>query len=77
MYITTIDDMDLKYDRTDGPIVKGVRKQILHSFSLDKPPRFKFFSYPESLDHKKINKIVLNNKKSYLEVDDKCELVLW
>ena len=65
----------MKCDFFDGSAVNGSRQPILHSFILDKPPGYKIFCEPETIQYKKIIKSVLNTITSYLEVDEYEELI--
>ena len=60
----------LKCDCIDGSVVNGLRLPILYSLVLDKLPRHKVFSEPETIHYKKINKSVLNTITYYLENDN-------
>ena len=42
--ITGIDEIHLKCDCVNGPIVIGVREPILYSFALSSPPGHKIFT---------------------------------
>ena len=57
----------MKCDVIDGSIVGGLRKSILFSFVLDKLPGYKLYCEPETIQHKKLNKSVLNTITFYLE----------
>ena len=61
-------------DVIDDSVVNGLRQPILYSFVLDKKPRYKVFSEPETIHCKKINKSVLNTITFYLEDDDNEEV---
>ena len=65
----------MKCDVFDGSVANGLRQPILHSFILDKPPGYKVFCEPETIQYKKIIKSVLNTITSYLEVDEYEELI--
>ena len=56
-------------DVINGSIINGVQQPILCSFFLDKPPGYKVFCEPETINWKK-NKSVLNTITFYLENDD-------
>ena len=56
-------------DVINGSIINGVQQPILCSFYLDKPPGYKVFFEPETINWKK-NKSVLNTITFYLENDD-------
>ena len=60
----------MKCDCVDGSIQDGVRQPILFSFVLDKPAGYKVFCEPETIQHKKINKSVLNTITFHLEDDN-------
>ena len=46
-------EIHLNCDVVDGSVVNGLRQPILYSFVLDKPPGYKVFSEPETIDYKK------------------------
>ena len=56
-------------DVINGSIINGVQQPILCSFHLDKPPGYKVFCEPETINLKK-NNSVLNTITFYLENDD-------
>ena len=47
----------LKCDVIDGSVVNGLRQPIIYSFVLDKKPRYKVFSAPETIHYKKNKQI--------------------
>ena len=57
-------------DVFNGSINNGVQQPILCSFHLGKPPGYKVFCEPETINLKTINKSVLNTITFYLENDD-------
>ena len=57
----------MKGDVIDGSVVNGLRQPILYSFVLHKPPGYKIFSEPETIQYKKITKSVSNTITFYLE----------
>ena len=59
--------INLKCNVIDGSVVKGSRQPILYSLLLDKPGGYKFFSQPQKIHFKKVNKYVLNTISFYLE----------
>ena len=65
--LSTIDIIHLKADCIDGSVLNGIKKPILYSFVLNKPPGYKKFCSPETIHYKKINKTVLDNITFYLE----------
>ena len=54
--ITTTDKIHLKCDCVDGPIVNGIREQILFSFNLGAPPGYIIIKEHHITLCKKINK---------------------
>ena len=72
--LNTIDKNHLKCDCIDGSIQDGLRQRFLFTFVLDKPSGYKFFSEPETIHYKKINKSVLNTITFYLEDDNNKEV---
>ena len=68
--ITEIDKVHSKCDCIDGSIVNGVRKPILFSVGLDKPPSHKTYKKRIIQLFKKINKPVLSHTTFYLKVDE-------
>ena len=56
--ITSIDKDNLKWDCVQGSLVNGVRKPILYSFALDKPPFHKTLKKPKINFFRKLNKSV-------------------
>ena len=57
----------LNFDVINGSVVNGVRESILFSFVLDKPPGYKVFCEPKTVQIKQRNKSVLNTLTFYLE----------
>ena len=51
--LCTIHKFPLKGDFIDGCVIKGVRESFLCSFDQDKPPRFKLFCEPKTVQFKK------------------------
>ena len=51
--LNTTDKIHLKCDFINRPVDNGLRQPILYSFVLDKKPRFKVFSEPETIHFKK------------------------
>ena len=70
LYLSTKDKSHLQCNGNDGSVVNGLRQPILHSFVLNKAPRCKVFSQPETTHFKKTFKCVLNAIKFYLEDDN-------
>ena len=68
--ITSVDKGHLNCDCINGSIVNGVRKPILYSFALHKPPFHKIIKEPRVKLFKKINKSVLSHITFYFEDDD-------
>ena len=71
--LSTIHKVHLKNDVDDGSVVNGIRKPILFSFILNKPPGHKVFCEPETTDNKKINKSVWNTITFSLEDNEDQE----
>ena len=65
MKSSTRDEIHLQCDNIDGSVVNSLRKPILYSFVLDKPPGYKMISEPETIPYKKMNKSVLNTITFY------------
>ena len=57
-------------DVNNGSIINGVQQPILCSFHLDKPPGYKVFCEPETINFKKWLNLVLNTITFFLENDD-------
>ena len=68
--ILGVDKLHLKADCKNGGIVNGVKRHVLYSFSLDKPPGHKIMQEHRVKLFKKINKSVLFYSKFHLEDDD-------
>ena len=58
--LNIINKIQLKRDCFVGSVLNGVRQPILYNFVLDKPPGYKMFCDPETIQYKKINVSVLN-----------------
>ena len=71
--LSTLDEINLKCDVTDGSIVIGSTQPIQFSFVLDKPSGCKLFCEPETIIYKELNKSVLNTITFYLEDDNHKE----
>ena len=69
-----LDKIHIKSDVIDRGVLNRVRKPILYSFVLDKPPVYKFFCEPETIHFNKINISVLNTITLYLEDDNSQEV---
>ena len=52
--LSTVDNNPLKADCIDGSVVNGVKKPILYSFVLNKPPGYQIFCSPETTHYKEI-----------------------
>ena len=68
--LSTIDKIHLKCNLIDDNLVKTLRQTIFYSFVLNKPPRFRIFSEPETMHYEKTKKSVLNTITFYLEDDN-------
>ena len=68
--LNTTKKIHLTSDVIDGSVVNGLRQPILFSFVLDKPSGYKVFCEPETIQYRRINKIVLNTITFYLENDN-------
>ena len=65
----------MKCDLVNGSIVGDLRQPIIYSFVIDKLTGCKkFFSEPETIQYKKMNKSVLNTITFYLEDDNNEEV---
>ena len=51
--LSTIDSILLKTDCFHGKVVNGVKKPKMYSFILNKPPGYKIFCSPETIQQKK------------------------
>ena len=60
MMLIRIDKVHLQCDNIDGSVVNSLRKPILYSFVLDKPPGYKVFPEPETVHYKEMSKSVLD-----------------
>ena len=56
--LSTIVKILLKASVIERSIVNGSRQRIKYSFVLDKPPRYKVFCQPESIQFKEIKKLL-------------------
>ena len=72
--LNTTNKIHLKCDCNLGSVQNGLGQPILYSFVIVKPSGFKFFSEPETIHYKKINKSVLNTITFYLETDENKEV---
>ena len=72
--LSTTNKIHLKCDFIDGSVVNGLRQPILYSFALDKLPGYKEFCKPKTINHKKINKSILNTITFYYEDDNNKEV---
>ena len=68
--ITGVDKVHLKCGCVNGSILKGVRRPIFYSFSLDNTSGHKIYKELKILLFKKIKKCVLSHITFYLENDD-------
>ena len=73
--MSTINKIHLKCCLIDGPIVDALRQPILNSLDLGKPPGYKMFCEPQTIQSKKVNKSVLNFKTLYSEDDSNEEVI--
>jgi len=51
--LSTIDNIHLRADCIGGSVVDGIKKPILYSFVLKKPPGSKIFCSPETVHYKR------------------------
>ena len=70
MNLNILNEFQLKCSVIDGAIVDVLRKPILYSFVLDKPPRYELFSEPEMIHCKIKYKSVLDTITFYSEGDN-------
>ena len=64
-----INGIDLKSDHVNAGFVNVLRKPILFSFSLDKPPTSRILKTPKIKDYKNLHKSLINKTTFYLEND--------
>ena len=74
--LSTTNKTHLKFDVVDGSVVKGIRGPILFSCVLDKPPGYKVFCEPETIQYKKLNNSVLTTMTFYSENNNHEEVNL-
>ena len=68
--ITGVDKVHPKCFCINGSVVVGIRKPILYSFALDKPPGHKVHKEPGIKLFQKVNKSVLSHITFYIEEDE-------
>ena len=51
--LSVFNEIHIKSGSIDGSVINGVRQPKLQRFLVDKPPSYKFFYQPETIQYKK------------------------
>ena len=64
--LSTINEINLKSDVTNGSVVNGIREPTLFNWNSDKPCCYKVLCEPDTILHKKIKKNLFWIQKHFI-----------